>query len=111
MESRIYEDTNFFYIVQEYCGGGELLQRIVKTKQLDQKVAALIIKKIMSAVSMHLKGVAQRPQARKRALRHKGRKLRNQNHRLRSLQQVLQQTDLAMVGTPLYVSPVGKNYF
>lgn len=35
----IFEDEEFFYIVQEYCAGGELLNRIIKRKYYPEKLA------------------------------------------------------------------------
>ena len=34
--NEIYEDELYFYIVQEYCEGGELLKRIVKNGFLSE---------------------------------------------------------------------------
>jgi calcium-dependent protein kinase len=57
----IYEDDKYFYLVQEYCSGGELLQALVKKKNFDEYKAFFTIKKIVAAVChMHTKGIVHR---------------------------------------------------
>ncbi len=45
-----YQDKLHFHIVMEYCGGGELISRITKEKQFNEKKTAIIMKKLLSAV-------------------------------------------------------------
>lgn len=54
-------DENNFYMVIDYCPGGELFDYIVKHDHLDEPVAALVFKQIVSAIHYcHSKGVAHR---------------------------------------------------
>ena len=57
----VYQDEKFFHLVMEYCSGGELLQRIVDQRHLNEKEAALIMKKIISATKyLHERGICHR---------------------------------------------------
>ena len=57
----IYEDEKYFYIVQELCTGGELLDRIIKNKFFYEDEARVIFKKLLSAVShMHQLNIVHR---------------------------------------------------
>ena len=57
----VYQDEKFFHLVMEYCSGGELLQRIVDQKHLNEKEAAQIMKKIFSATKyLHERGICHR---------------------------------------------------
>lgn len=59
--NEIYEDSKYFYLVQEFCSGGELLQAIVKKKAFDEYKAFTVIKQIVQAVHhMHTKGIVHR---------------------------------------------------
>ena len=54
-------DDNNFYMVLDYCPGGELFNYIVEHDKMDEPVAALVFKQIASAVSFcHQRGVAHR---------------------------------------------------
>ena len=56
-----YQDEFNYYIVTEYCAGGELLQFLVKNKGVDEFQAAYVMKQIFSAVAhCHAKGVVHR---------------------------------------------------
>lgn len=46
-----FEDTKNFYIVMEYCEGGELFQRILTERYLNESEAAKIMLQLLSAVS------------------------------------------------------------
>jgi calcium-dependent protein kinase len=46
----IYDSDDFFYIVTELCEGGELFDRLVKSRYFTEKVAALVMKQLLSAV-------------------------------------------------------------
>ena len=51
----------YFYIVQELCTGGELLDRIIKNKFFYEDEARVIFKKLLSAVShMHQLNIVHR---------------------------------------------------
>lgn len=57
----IYEDTNLFYVVTEYCEGGELFDKIIKWKKFSEEQASLIYYQLMSAVSYcHEKSIIHR---------------------------------------------------
>lgn len=57
----VYQDEKFFHLVMEYCSGGELLQRIVEQRHLNEKEAAAIMKKIFSATKyLHERGICHR---------------------------------------------------
>ena len=45
-----YNTNQNFYIISELCNGGELFDKIVKLKKLNEKVAAYVMKQILSAV-------------------------------------------------------------
>eukprot|EP00347_Sterkiella_histriomuscorum_P015455 403356964 len=47
----IYEDSRNFYLVQELVSGGELFEELIKRKKFNEKDAAQIISKVLSAVS------------------------------------------------------------
>lgn len=105
----IYEDSQYFFIVQEYCGGGELLKQITKKHyKFTEKDVASVMKQVLSAVShMHARGIVHRDLKPENILLsgndiHSEIKLIdfglsnkcNDSHKLKT-----------MVGTPLYVSP------
>lgn len=46
-----YEDKKYFHFVTEYCEGGELLERIVTNQTFNEKEAAVIFKKLVSAIT------------------------------------------------------------
>ena len=56
----VTDDKNF-YMVMDYCAGGELFDFIVKCNKLDEPTAALVFKQICSAVAYcHSFGIAHR---------------------------------------------------
>jgi calcium-dependent protein kinase len=56
-----YENKTAFYIVTEYCGGGELFDYIIKQRHLTENTAAKILIQILSAVAYcHAQGVVHR---------------------------------------------------
>jgi len=56
-----YQDFKYFYIVMEYCSGGELLDRIVKNKHLKEAECCEIMRKLFLAVNyIHQKKIAHR---------------------------------------------------
>ena len=56
-----YQDNKYLYIVMEYCGGGELLDRIIQKKHLAESETCDIMLKILSALNyIHKKKVVHR---------------------------------------------------
>ena len=50
----VFEDNKFFYLINDLCTGGELLDRIVKKRKeipFTEKEAAIIFKELVSAIS------------------------------------------------------------
>jgi serine/threonine protein kinase len=45
-----YDSNNDFYIISELCEGGELFNRIIKLKKFTEKLAADVMKQLLSAV-------------------------------------------------------------
>ena len=59
--TEIFEDIDNFYIVMEYCEGGELFNYIVKKKRLTEEVASFFFFQIINGVEyIHSKGVIHR---------------------------------------------------
>lgn len=46
-----FQDEFNYYIVTEYCKGGELLNFLISNKAFNETVAANVMKQILSAVS------------------------------------------------------------
>ena len=56
-----YDDDKYFHVVMELCEGGELFERIVAKKRLDEKDAAEILFKLTHAIShCHSRGIVHR---------------------------------------------------
>jgi len=56
-----YEDDNFYYLITEYCAGGELFDHIVEIKNFTEEDAAFIMHEILGAVAYcHEKGIVHR---------------------------------------------------
>ena len=54
-------DKENFYLIMDYCPGGELFQFIVENKKMEEPIAALVFKQIVGAVAYcHSYGVAHR---------------------------------------------------
>lgn len=57
----VYEDANFVYMVLEVCKGGELLDAIIKRKQLSEVESVLVGRQMIWAVNyLHAKYIAHR---------------------------------------------------
>lgn len=104
----VFEDKMYFYLCMEYCSGGELLLKIVDGKTLSEKEAAIIMKKLLSAINhMHSTGVVHRDIKPENILlsdKSPDAELKLVDFGLSkkfSKNEILQ----TMVGTPLYVSP------
>ena len=55
-----YKDKNFFYIVSEYCAGGDLFERM-KNNTFSETRAARVISQLLSGVNyLHLHGIVHR---------------------------------------------------
>jgi hormonally upregulated Neu-associated kinase len=58
---QVMETENCYYLVMEYCGGGDLLERIYARKRLDEAETRRYIRQIVSAVEyMHKAGIIHR---------------------------------------------------
>ncbi|PAA81066.1 hypothetical protein BOX15_Mlig005112g3, partial [Macrostomum lignano] len=58
---QVIETNERYYIVMEYCPGGELFDYIVEKDRLDEREARALFRQILSAVGhLHLRGIAHR---------------------------------------------------
>ena len=56
-----YYDKTFYYLIEEYCSGGDLFDYIKKEHFFTEKKAAIIFKQILSAVNhLHKKNIIHR---------------------------------------------------
>lgn len=56
-----FQDETNFYLISEYCSGGELFEKLRNFRSLTEKNLALIIKNILSAITYcHKKGIVHR---------------------------------------------------
>jgi calcium-dependent protein kinase len=56
-----YQDKSYFYMVEEYCSGGDLFDYIQKEKFFTEKKAGIIFNQILSAVNhLHKKKIVHR---------------------------------------------------
>ena len=56
-----FEDDSNFYIVMEYCRGGDLFDRILELKKFDENQASEIMSQLLSGVNyLHNKGILHR---------------------------------------------------
>ena len=56
-----YYDRNFYYMVEEYCSGGDLFDYIQKEKCFTERKASIIFKQLLSAVNhLHKKNIVHR---------------------------------------------------
>jgi calcium-dependent protein kinase len=56
-----YYDRTFYYMVEEYCSGGDLFDYIQKEKCFTEKKAKIIFKQLLSAVNhLHKKNIVHR---------------------------------------------------
>ena len=56
-----YYDKTFYYLIEEYCSGGDLFDYIQKEHFFTEKKAAIIFKQILSAVNhLHKKNIIHR---------------------------------------------------
>lgn len=46
-----YQDDDNFYLITEYCSGGELYDRIIAMKSFSERKAAELMKQILSAIT------------------------------------------------------------
>ena len=57
----LYEDISHFYVITEYCAGGELFMRLIQRHNFSEKEAARIMAQVLSAVCYcHDKGIIHR---------------------------------------------------
>jgi len=55
-----YKDKNFFYIVSEYCGGGDLFERMKNTTFSETKAAKVMCQILQGVNYLHIHGVVHR---------------------------------------------------
>jgi calcium-dependent protein kinase len=56
-----YSDNEFFYVVMEYCGGGDLFDKIIEKEVFSESEARTICYKLLSAIAhCHANGIAHR---------------------------------------------------
>ncbi len=56
-----YYDRSFYYMVEEYCSGGDLFDYIQKEKCFTEKKASIIFRQLLSAVNhLHKKNIVHR---------------------------------------------------
>ena len=56
-----YQDDKYYYLVTEYCAGGDLLSKTQELASLTEHAAAKIMKQILSAVDYcHKKRIIHR---------------------------------------------------
>ena len=56
-----YYDNNYYYMVEEYCSGGDLFDYIQKQKFFSERKAAIIFKQLISAINhLHKKNIVHR---------------------------------------------------
>ena len=46
----VYQDPECYYLISEFCSGGELFERLKKLNSFSEKMAANYIKQILSAI-------------------------------------------------------------
>jgi len=57
----VMETGNGFYLVMEYCGGGDLMTKIYDSHAIDEADARLYVRQIVSAVDyLHRAGILHR---------------------------------------------------
>lgn len=57
----IFDYREFFYVVTEYCGGGELFAAVKRNHHFSEKDASGILKQLLSAVSyLHSRNIVHR---------------------------------------------------
>jgi calcium-dependent protein kinase len=57
----IFDYKDFYYVVTEYCSGGELFEFLQRSSRITEKTVAIIMKQLLSAVNyMHKKNIMHR---------------------------------------------------
>lgn len=57
----LFVDDNFFHLVTEFCGGGELFEHIISRGRFSESYASKIIKQVLSAIKhLHDKNICHR---------------------------------------------------
>ena len=108
-----FEDASNYYIVLEYCSGGDLFDRIVDLKTFTENQASEIIKQILLAVNyLHSKGIVHRDIKPENVLMSDKQSL---NIKVIDFDTAAMNSNVkfkSMFGTPLYMAPevVKGNY-
>ena len=56
-----YYDNNYYYMIEEYCSGGDLFDYLHRQKYFSEKKASIILKQLLSAVNhLHKKKIVHR---------------------------------------------------
>ena len=56
-----YYDSNYYYIIEEYCSGGDLFDYLHRQKYFSEKKASIILKQLLSAINhLHKKKLIHR---------------------------------------------------
>lgn len=57
----VYQDENFFHLVTEFCGGGDLVDRLIEKKRFTEEETRMIMRKAFQTVHyLHKHGVVHR---------------------------------------------------
>ena len=57
----LYVDKNFCHIVTEFCGGGELFEKLISKGKFSEAAAVNVLKQILSAIKhLHDLGICHR---------------------------------------------------
>ena len=57
----LYVDDNYYNLVTEFCGGGELFEHIIARGRFSEAYASKIIKQVLSAIKhLHDKNICHR---------------------------------------------------
>ena len=57
----MYVDDNFYHLITEFCGGGEVFEHIIARGRFSEAYASKIIKQVLSAIKhLHDKNICHR---------------------------------------------------
>ena len=56
-----YQDDKRYYLVTEYCSGGELFDKIIEQMYMTEEEASSVIRQVMSAIAYcHARSIVHR---------------------------------------------------